>query len=303
MMKMTEEKKAFAVALYNAKKRGVFFDVVTISKVLTAIAVSAIFAFVGDRDWTYRHVYYLCGGFVMILVCLLFCRYEHLSVRETLGLSLPKARYWLYACLLFVGITFGLSKLNEYFITFLEKFAGYKYQEMTLPTFSAFNYIAVVFTVCLVPAVSEELVFRGVISGGTVGGGIFAALANGFVFAIYHASPAQTVYQFAVGFLFALLARSSRSVLPTAVVHFLNNLFIVSCYYFLGGEIDLGNAGNIMLSTGGLLCVAAFCFLIFRKKREGAFAAKWLITSEFLKFAVVGMVIYAALWIMSLLNV
>ena len=199
---------------------------------------------------------------------------------------------------------FGLSGLNGYFITFLEKF-GYKYQDVVFPKLSVFNYIAVVITVCVIPAFTEEIAFRGIILGGIkTGGKIGSAIVVGFIFAIYHASPAQTVYQFAVGFLFSLLAFESGSVLPTVAVHFLNNFIIVNLYYFGGGNMDFGEAWNIVLTVAGVIAAAAFIYLTVRRKekKEGDFAKKWLTLREFLAYGLLGIIAYVALWILALLG-
>jgi membrane protease YdiL (CAAX protease family) len=77
----------------------------------------------------------------------------------------------------------------------------------------------------LLPALAEELVFRGILArtlalrlGPAVGIAISAA-----TFALYHLFPPQIVSTFVLGLVLGLLAVRSRSIVPSIIVHVLNN--------------------------------------------------------------------------------
>ena len=62
--------------------------------------------------------------------------------------------------LVLVGSFFGLSRLNELFVSIFERF-GYVLDEIKLPAKTPANVIATIFFVAVVPAVCEEYLFRG----------------------------------------------------------------------------------------------------------------------------------------------
>ena len=263
-----------------------------------------IFSALKTEGEAYIYTSYILGGAAICAVSYFFCRHYGYDFKEEISFKKAGGVHYIYAALLLFSMIFGLSGLNGYFVAFLEKF-GYKYTEITLPEFSAFNYAAVIFTVCIIPAVTEEIAFRGVILSGIKGGGkIGSAIVVGFVFAVYHASPAQTIYQFAVGFLFSLLAFESGSVLPTVIVHFLNNFIIINVYYFCGGNMDFGEIWNIILTVSGVVAAAAFIYIMLKRgeKSKVGFAKKWLILRNFLFYGFLGIIAYVALWILSLLG-
>jgi hypothetical protein len=133
--------------------------------------------------------------------------------------------------LLQIGL-FAFSELNTLFLEFLEGF-GYTPDEIRLPSINGWGFIGALIAVALLPAVFEEILFRGVLLGGMKQfGEVKAALLCGALFALYHQNPPQTVYQFICGTAFAFIAMRSGSILPTVLSHFLNNAFILCLYAF-----------------------------------------------------------------------
>jgi membrane protease YdiL (CAAX protease family) len=86
--------------------------------------------------------------------------------------------------------------------------------------------------VALTPAICEEVMFRGVLLGGTRNRlpTLQVILVNGIVFGAFHV-PAATVFRFlpsaALGMLLAWVVLRTRSIWPGMLMHFLNNGSIV----------------------------------------------------------------------------
>ena len=78
-------------------------------------------------------------------------------------------------------------------------------------------------------------------------------------------NPAQTPYQFAVGFAFSLLAIKSGSILPSAVAHFLNNLAVVCIEYFFPSFIFVGEMAVVVSILGSVVFVFALVLLLMEK--------------------------------------
>ena len=97
------------------------------------------------------------------------------------------------------------------------------------------QYIAAVFGLCLLPAVIEELLFRGFVLRGFLPLGRGAAVvASALLFTFFHFNPEQTVYQFALGIVLALVVLKTGNLVYAMIFHFLNNFFIVTTYTFFG---------------------------------------------------------------------
>lgn len=112
---------------------------------------------------------------------------------------------------------------------------------------------------CVLPAFCEEIVFRGAIAGSLENNkNKLASLAiAGALFSIFHMNPAQTVHQFAIGALLALLYYRSGSIWTTVSVHLFNNIFVVILDAVFGEKADAFFANNaIWLFFVGLICFA-----------------------------------------------
>lgn len=207
--------------------------------------------------------------------------------------------------LIFAGMFFGLNKVNDYFVLFLNKF-GYNEPSTTLPEFSVFNYILCIFVVCLLPAVFEEALFRGVILEGIKAKGIEAALISAALFSIYHMSPAKTVYQLIAGFLFALIAIKTGSILPSAIIHFLNNFLVVTLNYF-APELFSNVGLSVWFMVFGLLSLAAgvVLLLVFNKEVKSEKDEKTAdnrVIGRFFMYASVGILGCAVIWVSSVIT-
>ena len=86
----------------------------------------------------------------------------------------------------------------------------------------------------LLPAIAEELIFRGIIqkSLSTRLNGFSTVILTSIMFVLMHGSLQQTVYQFIVGILLSYVSYVGGSILYSIILHFLNNALVVlfSCF-------------------------------------------------------------------------
>lgn len=246
-----------------------YFSVAVVSILLASVIFSFIFIVSGvsndavlDKNW-YKYLSYVLTPTAVSLSLVLFTETNGERLTEVCRVNKTSVKYYLYALLLTAATFFGLSGLNGYFIRFLQKF-GYKYPEQSLPTFSAVNIILTVLTVCVIPAVTEEAFFRGVLTRSLEGANtVIACLTGGLYFSLFHMNPAQTPYQFVLGFCYTLLAVKSGSVFPTVIAHFLNNLIIVILYYAVPTFDGFTGVVGIIATALGTAASVAFVVLLF----------------------------------------
>ncbi len=110
--------------------------------------------------------------------------------------------------------------------------------------------------VCLVPAVGEELLFRGVLQGTLrPRGGFTAALAAAVPFALLHSRPGQAVVALITGLVMGLSVEATGSLAPAIAAHLGNNALAFAAGWLLQyGSPEL---------AGGLQLAAAVAFPVW----------------------------------------
>lgn len=92
-------------------------------------------------------------------------------------------------------------------------------------------FVMIIF-VALVPAVVEELVFRGVIFGAySMVGVVKGALFSAFLFGLMHGNLNQFAYAMVAGFLFAMTDYAGGSIVYSMIMHFTINMVSVIGLY------------------------------------------------------------------------
>ncbi len=169
------------------------------------------------------------GGVIIVLfglVPLAAAAYMRVRIRPAFGLTRPRPAAVL------AGLCFGLS-------TWILAQAWFVWQQSWLPlppemerafqqleaAFGDVSPLVVIIFLALIPAICEELFFRGYALSGLHGalGRVAAVLLVGFAFGIYHQSVHRLIVTTALGAAFGLLVVSYRSIWPAVLAHFLHN--------------------------------------------------------------------------------
>lgn len=86
-------------------------------------------------------------------------------------------------------------------------------------------FVVNVIMIALMPAIFEELAFRGMLFNGLKKNGIFAAIIiSGCAFGVYHMNINQFMYAAIMGIVFAFINEASGSILGSMIIHFVFNL-------------------------------------------------------------------------------
>lgn len=260
-----------------SKTGGISYSVLVIIYVLFSIVVTAVTAIIaysiqGKYGYTfteavnyilqtdaYTYVSYLLAPIIICLCVLL------VSWRCKIGYSqiFPvkcKPKYFLIAVMLIFGLLFSLSNLNGLFVKFFRLF-GYNPKSSYFPDLSGWKVVPAFIVIAILPAVFEEIMFRGLLLNCNENGmgSVRAIFVTGFCFSLFHASPEQTVYQFIAGCAFAFIAVRSGSLLPSILMHFINNALIVILAAF--GLFD--EAGNLIMPQIAFIIVTVISALSF----------------------------------------
>lgn len=135
-------------------------------------------------------------------------------------------------------------------------------------------FLAVIFANCLVPALMEELFFRGALMGVLLPlGSKIAVVAPAILFAVFHAQPSQMLVALLTGLYFGWVARRTGSILPGMVLHFTNNLVAIL-------EMYLDQYASPRLAGGIEVFYLTFCVLLFLALAAACWSSRRLPAGE-----------------------
>lgn len=212
-----------------------------IAILLVTELVAALLSLLGAGNWiirlpeVYQSVIYdlLYVVYIGLPVPLLAClcrRHQHpfaLHARVPAGTAISLVTVGMALCLLAnLASTFSMGLLGEMFdIPFPDM-----PQQMTEP--SLLNLIVNIVGTAMLPALLEEMVFRGYIMGALLpyGQGL-AVTVSAVLFGLLHSHPVQMVFATMVGLIFGWLVVWTRNIWVSVVLHFLNNLLSVIHQY------------------------------------------------------------------------
>jgi sodium transport system permease protein len=204
--------------------------------------------------------------------------------RQSLGLRLAGPRVFALAALLAVSLLLPLSELTVYILRryphVMELLAENNPLVTELKTLGRSGGGAVSIGVMLqyflvlgvLPAVAEELAFRGFILSGlkrrfTPGA---AVVFSSFLFALYHFNVFQLLPAFLLGLVLGTLALRTGSILPGMLFHMLHNGLLVGLVMLEAqGLSESELPGRAVLRTALVALSACLAILLFRRVVHG----------------------------------
>jgi sodium transport system permease protein len=175
----------------------------------------------------------LATQFLLILLpCVLFAAWLRTNARTTFRLRAPA----VLACVAAVAIGVAAPVLNEALLRALgvthESDVMKKIGE-EMVAFVQAKPVAAAFVFAVLPAICEELFFRGFIQTGLAGAfrgrgaETRAVVLTAALFALFHIYPEKWLPTFLMGLVLGLLAARTGSIVPGMIAHVLNNVLAV----------------------------------------------------------------------------
>jgi len=289
-------------SLSSPASGGLIYSLASLAPTVLALIFAVVLAIllscgvIGEEyassDW-YIYCSYLISQIAFVGIALFAKNFFAVPIKQIYRPT--KIKYFAVAIAAQFGL-FSLSFVNSYFIAFLQ-WLGLNYSgDVLLPSLDGGKIVLAIIVIALLPAVMEETIFRSLmLTSQKKFGTVWCVLISGALFSLVHHSPAQTVYQFICGCVFALIAIRSGSVLPTVLSHFLNNTFVLIMCKIGYGDIAFPVAFYIASGAAFLLSLV---YLIFIDKNGNEKGGKG--NGMFFAFAAVGIAFNAAMWIMEL---
>jgi membrane protease YdiL (CAAX protease family) len=295
---------------FNGRTAGLTYSINVLIYLLGSLVMGILigaFNIVSGSD-TYIYLSYLVSPIAIAITLAIIFSYSKVKPAQVFPVKC-KPKYYIIAVMLAFGLLFSLSWVNEFSLQFFKLF-GYQERESTnyLPNLTGWHIVPAVIVIAVLPAIFEEALFRGVIlrCGEQSVGSVRMIFIVGLCFSLFHASPEQTVYQFICGCVFAYLAVRSGSILPTVVMHFLNNAAIIFMYAFGGinenGDIAVSTATSIIVMSLSALCLICGLVWLFLDKKNYTPCQKGGVKTFFI-FASFGVIALSIVWIAALFGV
>jgi membrane protease YdiL (CAAX protease family) len=234
---------------YHATFDAVIACLVVLAAVATMIAVQLVLVYAGAIGATAVAI----SELVMVAVPIVLVRRARLPV-AAIGLARPRARFIVAALLVGVSLWYANLRLHEWLRPPVSPQLVHLVERDALAVALA--------AVALVPAVCEEIVFRGVLARSLARRlPLVAAVAiSAIVFSAYHMSLAQLAPTLTLGLAFGVIAVRADSAIPTMIGHAANNTIAI---LLSRGELgrparwifenpDAALAASLVLAIGGV---------------------------------------------------
>ncbi|MBQ8642344.1 MAG: CPBP family intramembrane metalloprotease [Clostridia bacterium] len=197
---------------------------------------------------------------------LFYCRLRGADFAARLRLRLPRpghALYLLYAAIFLIGGS-ALISIGMYTL-FPDSFAAGSSEAYTNFARNAgiFDGLYLVMAFALLPAVTEELLFRGIVAGSYETMGVFTAVTvSSLAFAMSHFSFVRFPVYFFSGLVLAGVMYATRSLPASMLIHTLNNAFVLFLEKFVLHIAEKRSISMILfLIIVGFFTLAAALFM------------------------------------------
>jgi sodium transport system permease protein len=214
--------------------------------------------YTGEADLRIQVAINLLGLFCGATLFMLW-RYR-MDPRAVLSLRAPKPAVWLGTLIAVPGgllVGLGISRLSDLFLPVSAKVAE-SFSENIFP--AAISPVQLLFFVAVMPAVFEEMAFRGLLLYGLRRRlhPAALALAVGLVFGIFHMALFRFVPTACLGVMLAAVTMLTGSIFPAMLWHGLNNAAGLLAYHVQLPENDLEPI--CYLAGAGMLAAAFWIF-------------------------------------------
>lgn len=179
-------------------------------------------------------------SFILLAIFLIYNKKQKI---ETSKASLFKIKFgWknLFLCIIIAVVTlFGFNTLINCLFHLFEKIGYVPDTDLPLPLDNGWWLTINLVVLAVIPAIFEELIYRGIIFNGLRKfGNVKAIILSALFFALAHGSAVQLFYQLILGVVLALVVIRTGSIVASIVIHFLNNAMVIIYSYVVSPGLD-----------------------------------------------------------------
>ena len=170
---------------------------------------------------------------MILLIPVLYAIYIKADIKNTFSLRMIKIRYILGSIIVWFGGYLIINITTQILLSLFPE--GADLLQAVNSSVMMDSFIASLVVVALIPAICEEVLFRGFLlssfKGKSKKSKIWAIIIVGILFGIMHLNFIRIVPTAMLGILFAYSALATKSIWTSVFMHFLNNGFSVCVLY------------------------------------------------------------------------
>ncbi len=222
----------------------------------------------------------------LIAAALLACIFIKATPKEYLSLHFPRSIKWfaiaivfVFVCVPLMGLMLEINRLIDFskwpeFYKWLQtqESANNGMYEAMVGDKSTASFITSILFMALMPAIAEEIFFRGFLMNAF--NGVFknmhvAILVTALLFSVIHLQFAKFIPMFFLAVVFGYAAYWTGSIWTSITAHFINNALAVGQLYFLtDGDYDkaIEQGTGLPIAANLFLLVAATAIFIYMHK-------------------------------------
>lgn len=219
---------------YDVKDSGLIFILsLFVPSLVVLFIMTIIQAVVPDIDKSvYNYISVSINQVGFFLIFFLYSKARKVDAKESAGIkfNLNIKQILVIICIGLVCM-YGFSSLVNYMDWGVREL-GYNPEDSAFNFLSFSNFGMLIVNIvlfALLPAICEELVFRGTIMNGLKKyGTTLMIVLSGLLFCIMHLSIEQSIYQFVLGMVLASVSMITGSVVASMILHFFNNALVLA---------------------------------------------------------------------------
>ena len=171
-----------------------------------------------------------------------------------------------------ISLVWGAAYVNSYIVSLIPGFSD-ALEDLTGTgsDLTVLQIILAVISTALIPAIFEELLYRGLVLGNLIPFGRgFAVVFSALMFGIMHQNPAQLFYATAAGLVLGYVYIKTESFLMCVIIHFINN-FISVLQDVLNDKLEEMTAYMVNSAISAFVMIVGFSciiFLLFKKAKD-----------------------------------
>ena len=188
----------------------------------------------GINNSTFISFLNTCFGSLLLTLCMdiiiIVCYFYFTKNKNNKIITKPQTKKILIYIAIAILCYITLYPIVNVFNNLIYKF----FPESSLPyQLTTTNYFISLISMVILPAITEELLFRGLIFKGLQkNGNVFAIIVSSIMFALFHLSMEQTIYPLLMGIVFAVIMCYENNIIYCITVHLANNFTTLTLQYF-----------------------------------------------------------------------
>lgn len=249
-------------SVFDIKQSLILYTVIVISFYFTSIAFFEVFD-INGIPLTHFFTLFLPGILVTVM--------DKKDIRQVYLLRKPTTSKYIY---IGFGLWLAVLILSAIYSVFAVKFLPEEAEllEAFEYLFSNMSLTYQLVVIAAVPAVIEELLFRGLFLSSFLE--YFkptkAIVLTSFMFAAMHFSLLKLFPTFMLGMVFTYTVYRTRSIFPAIALHFINNGFsVVGTYFLLNTELETGYIFSVDLLAVIITASVSLIFIKTSQKSRG----------------------------------